>query len=178
MSDRARKLLTGFVVVCVSLWGYSLQAQDAKDSVKEVPATAKALEPFQGTWQLDRVEADGRPLPPDLFGTATLEVKGTGYNLARKTSKEVQVKGSLAIPGAKAEDQPNGKDKASGADLVAIDITPQADGKPLETQKAVFALIDGKLHLCSGPPGTSRPGSMNTLARENVTLMVFSRKKQ
>lgn len=178
MSDWSRMLLAGFLAAGVSTWGTCLHAQDVKETGKEKLGTTKGLELFQGTWQLDRVEADGRPLPPDLFGTATLEVKGTAYNLARKTSKEVQVKGSLAIPEAKVDDPQNGKDKASGADLVAIDITPQADGKALETQKAVFALIDGKLHLCSGPPGTPRPGSLNTQARENVTLMVFSRKKQ
>ena len=148
-----------------------------KEPKTEAQDSPKSLAPFQGLWQLDRVEADGRALPKDLFGSATLDLQGLKYELVRKTSKETKVKGTLSIPDAKSPDSQNGKDKASGAELIAVDIVPQSEGGPLESQKAVIALIGDKLHLCSGPPGIARPASLNTNARENVTLMIFSRKK-
>lgn len=168
-------LAMGLALICATP---VLSQETKKEPKAEAQDTPKSLAPFQGLWQLERVEADGRALPKDLFGSATLDLQGLKYELVRKTTKETKVKGNLLIPDAKSPDSQNGKDKASGADLIAVDIVPQSEGGPLDSQKAVFALIGDKLHLCSGPPGIARPASLNTNARENVTLMVFSRKKQ
>lgn len=178
MTIGKRTHLAGLLIGLTLGSGNPVFSQETKKESKSEPLDSpKTLAPYQGLWQLERVEADGRTLPKDLFGAATLEVQGRKYELVRKTSKETSVKGSLTTPDAKSPDSQNGKDKNSGAELVAVDIVPEADGKPLDPQKAVFALIGDKLHLCSGPPGIARPASLNTNGRENVTLMVFSRKK-
>ncbi len=179
MSKWCGATLSAVLVATVLVSINPLFSQETKQIAKsEEKDSPKSLGAFQGFWQLDRVEADGRTLPNDLFGSASLEVKGGKYELIRKTTKETKVKGSLAVPEAKATDSQTGKDKATGADLVAVDIIPEGEDGPLDPQKAVFAVIGGKLHLCSGPPGVARPASLNTNGRENVTLMVFSRKKQ
>lgn len=144
---------------------------------KEPEASAKDLAPFQGSWKLEKTLADGNVLPPNLFGESTLVVNGSGYSLVRKTNREVRVIGKLAIPPDQKpfQDKEPAPGQAKGAELVPVDITPESEGKALETQKAVFAVSEGKLFLCSGPPKNSRPKTLNTLAKENVVLFVFTR---
>jgi len=163
----SKKLIAGcFAFVFLAMATGFLPGQDAK------PANPKPLDPFQGSWQLEKVEADGNQLPPDLFGAANLEIKGNEYTLTKTSGNKVAVKGKLAT----SDEKTLAKDP-KGPDLIAIDITPEADGKPLDPQKGIFALVSGKLHLCSGPPGAARPNSLSTQGREAVTLMVFNRKK-
>ena len=157
----------------------SAQEKKAEEGKKEKQAegVAKELAPFQGSWKLEKTHADGNVLPSNLFGECTLVVKGSSYSLVRKTNREVRVTGKLVVP----PDQPPFKDKepapgqANAAELLPVDIIPESEGKDLETQKAVLAVSDGKLFLCSGPPKNSRPKTLNTLAKENVVLMIFNR---
>lgn len=180
---KAGKLVFGAgFLICMAL-GQIAPAQEKKtaEDKKEKPTreTPKELTPFQGTWKLDKVLADGNILPPNLFGEGSLVIKGPDYTLTQKTNREVQVNGKLSVPqdqGPFKDKEPvKGQDRV--AELIPVDITPESEGKALETQKAVFAILDGKLYLCSGPPNIPRPKTLNTLAKENVVLMVFGRTK-
>jgi uncharacterized protein (TIGR03067 family) len=113
-------LLGGLVLVL----SFPLTAADEK---KDVP---KELAPFQGTWKLVKVEADGKPLPEKDFAEGRFTFEGTKLSVL-EDAKQKPDGGTFVVDTAK--------------DPHTIDFVTSAGNKGLGIYKFEK---DGKLTLC------------------------------
>lgn len=121
----------------------------------------KALEPFQGTWEVVSITQNGTAVPDDDAKALKLHVKGDERVV--KAGDEVKSKATFTVDAAKSPK--------------AIDIKVTDGPLAGKTVRGIYELKDGTLTICVALEGDGRPDDLTAKEGSNRLLQVFKKAK-
>lgn len=124
---------------------------------------AKEREKFQGTWTVERVEAEGKEVPIDLFKGMTLTYQGDKY--AVKVGDRIVQTGTQKLDPSRSPKTFDDEAVVAGANHTTIIV-------------GIYEISADTLKVCFDPEGKQRPTEFKTAAGSQTTLGVYKRVKQ
>jgi uncharacterized protein (TIGR03067 family) len=139
----------------VASGGTGARADDKADVEKE-------LKKFQGTWTVERVEADGKEVPIDLFKGMTVTFEGEKYTVKIE---------DMVIQTATMKLDPSKSPKT-------FDSTVNTGTGKGTVILSIYEISEDKFKACFDPEGKKRPTEFKTMAGSPVTFAVYKRAKK
>jgi uncharacterized protein (TIGR03067 family) len=123
---------------------------------------ATDLEKFQGTWTVERVEAEGKEVPIALFKDMTLTFEGDKYTV--KVGDQVVQAGTHKLDSSKSPK--------------TFDDTVVVGTNQATVIVGIYEISGDTLKFCFDPQGKLRPTEFKTAPGSQTTLGVYERVKK